>query len=388
VRTDVVLRSLTRDHQEVLLPGANSVQVIAPGYVVYTKGQSLWADTFDLESHRLGGEPVRLPERIGKLLLVSQIGLAQDGTLLYAEPLQVPGERTLVWVDREGGEEPTNFPPAPYTYIALSPSGSRAVFGLDPGELRVGDLVRESVGQPLVTELAVRPVWAPDDEHLVWYDMSNGTLIRQPASGAGLPERGAQFEAAPHCLTRDGDGVIHSKTRPGTGTGRDLFLMPFDGNSDEDEVPLLVERGDQGHAALSSDGKWLAYATYEDNAAEVFVSPVPVDGLGTRVSFGGGTFPRWSGDGSELFFAAPGGKLMVVSVTTTGDVLQFDEPVYVHDGLIPVSGFYDHRPYDVMPDGQRFLVIQEDPDVPAPRAEIRVVVNWIEELRARFEERD
>ncbi len=79
---------------------------------------------------------------------------------------------------------------------------------------------------------------------------------------------------------------------------------------------------------------------------------------------------------------------MVVSVTITGEDVLFGEPTRVHDGLLPATGFFDYRPFDVMPDGQRFLVIQEDPNAPPPRPEIRVVVNWIEELRAKLEDRD
>ncbi len=385
MRSDVVLRSLTSGQQEVLIPGATSVHLLQPGYAVYTKGQSLWADTFDLETHQLGRDPVQLRERIGMQLLAPQVKLAQDGTLLYVEPQEVPRGRTLTWVDREGGEEPTGFPPQPYTFVALSPSGSKAALGI-AGELRVGDLVHKSVSEPLATERASRPVWTQDDEHLVWYDGSNGTLIRQAASGAGLPERGGLFEAAPNCLTGDGDMVLHSRFNG--STGQDLFLTPFHGNAEEDGVPFLVERGNQGHAAFSRDGTWLAYATYNSTGSEVFVSPVPVLGPRTQVSFGGGSFPRWSQDGSELFFATPDRELMVVSVTTTGEAVQFGEPTRIHDELIPGTELYGFRPFDVMPDGQRFLVIQEDPNAPPPRPEIRVVVNWIEELRARLEDRD
>ena len=35
------------------------------------------------------------------------------------------------------------------------------------------------------------------------------------------------------------------------------------------------------------------------------------------VSHGGGTAPRWRGDGRELFYLAPNGKMMAVEVTAT-----------------------------------------------------------------------
>ena len=75
----------------------------------------------------------------------------------------------------------------------------------------------------------------------------------------------------------------------------------------------------------------------------------------------------------------------MVSVTTTPTV-QFGEPVSIYDGMVAFSEL-NARPFDVMPDGQRFLVIQEDPFAPAERPELSLVLNWIEELRARFEDR-
>ncbi len=40
--------------------------------------------------------------------------------------------------------------------------------------------------------------------------------------------------------------------------------------------------------------------------------------------------------------------------------------------------------YGPMPDGQRFLVIKEDPAFLTPRPELHVVVNWIEVLKAKL----
>lgn len=88
-------------------------------------------------------------------------------------------------------------------------------------------------------------------------------------------------------------------------------------------------------------------------------------------------------DGSELFYHQED-KLMSVPITLNPP-LSFGTPGVVYRGIdIDVLG----RAYDVMLDGQRLLVIKEDPLVPDRRLEIRVVVNWIEELHARIEGRD
>ena len=388
VQFEVALRSLTSGHQETLLPGATSARYLAPGFVVYTKGQNLWVDRFDLKTHQLGGRPIQLPDRIASGLVSGSLDLGQDGTLIYAAPKGVAMERALVWVNREGREEATAFPPSNYSHVAISPSGTRAVFGFGVigGELRVGDLDRESLEHPLVSERAQHPVWTSNGEQLVWYDLTGGHLARQSATGAGLAERGGLFETYPLDLL-EGQQVLHFRVVQAE-MGMDLFLTPFDGNPESDAVPLLAEVGDQVYGTFSRDGKWLAYVTVrEGGGPEVFVSPVPVEGPGTQVTSGGGRYPRWNREGDELFFATPAGNLMRVAVTAKAPDLEFGEPVLLYDGLSTTTG-WPNRPFDVTPDGQRCLVIKDDPYAPAERPELRLVVNWIEELKERFEDRD
>ena len=69
-----------------------------------------------------------------------------------------------------------------------------------------------------------------------------------------------------------------------------------------------------------------------------------------RVSTGGGVLPRWRKDGSELFYLAPDMKLMSASLQASGGSISVAKvtPLF---GLKPLGWVYD-----VMPDGQRFLV--------------------------------
>ncbi|MFT5052866.1 MAG: hypothetical protein ACI8QZ_004304, partial [Chlamydiales bacterium] len=220
---DVALRSLSTGAQEILIPGASTVAFLAPDLLVYTIGQDLWADRYDLSSRRLDGNPVRLSERVA-IGVPSYFNLSQEGTLLYRKPVQGT-ERSVVWVDRDGTEHETRFPDLDYAHVAISPSGARAAFGfgvgLAGGEVRVGDLAAESLAPPLVFDHAAQPVWSTDGEHLIWYDLNGGFLTRQSATGGGLPERGGLFEAALHDVL-PGDRVMFSKIG-GQETGIDLF---------------------------------------------------------------------------------------------------------------------------------------------------------------------
>jgi len=66
-----------------------------------------------------------------------------------------------------------------------------------------------------------------------------------------------------------------------------------------------------------------------------------------QISKGGGSNPRWSHDGKEVYFTAGGANIMAVKVATTPAV-QLSDPVKLFTG-------YDGGSYDVAPDG-RFLV--------------------------------
>ena len=57
----------------------------------------------------------------------ANFALAGNGSLVYVggEAGSLGGQRILVWVDREGREEPISLPPDSYAYARLSPDGNR-----------------------------------------------------------------------------------------------------------------------------------------------------------------------------------------------------------------------------------------------------------------------
>ena len=94
--------------------------------------------------------------------------------------------------------------------------------------------------------------------------------------------------------------------------------------------------------------------------------------------------PVWNRNGSELFYAARDGTLMSVTMRLAAGRLEIAEPQALFLLRLGVGGelqFHRH-PYDVSPDGQRFLVIRRAPDTEADGAV--VITNWTAVLgRAR-----
>ena len=135
-------------------------------------------------------------------------------------------------------------------------------------------------------------------------------------------------------------------------------------------TPVLQTAFFESAAALSPDGRWLAYHSDESGRQEVYVRPFLGPGPQSRISREGGAFAVWRGDGREIFFATDDGKLMAVDETMGVTFAAGDPKLLFPTRLRRGPG----REYDVSPDGQRFLVTVAPADEIIPP--ITLVQNW------------
>ena len=135
------------------------------------------------------------------------------------------------------------------------------------------------------------------------------------------------------------------------------------------------------NAEISPDGRWLAYQSNRTGQFEIYVCSFPdVESL-HQLSNAGGTHPAWARDGTELFYLDSAARLTVVSVRSDSR-FEFGNPEVVLERSYYAPVSTSGRPYDVSPDGSRFLMIQESPDADdTVSAEIILVQNWAEELK-------
>jgi hypothetical protein len=146
---------------------------------------------------------------------------------------------------------------------------------------------------------------------------------------------------------------------------------------------------------FSPGGRWVAYGSSPSvgtSALEanrgVFIQPFPPTGDRYQAPKLERDFqPVWSPKGTELFCVptAASGRLAVVSVATKPAVI-FGSPVLLPARVTANRLSVETRAYDMLPDG-RFvgLVSVSEPESsgPAATAQIRVVLNWSEELQQR-----
>ncbi len=136
--------------------------------------------------------------------------------------------------------------------------------------------------------------------------------------------------------------------------------------------------GDVSQATLSPDGRWLAYVSTESGRIEVYVQAFASGGGRSQVSNAGGAEPRWAPDGHALFYAQAD-TLMRVPIEP-GAAFSPGKPEALFGGMTPPvtdSG----QTYAVAPKGERFLVLRPARENAGP-PEVRLVLNWFDELRA------
>jgi eukaryotic-like serine/threonine-protein kinase len=100
----------------------------------------------------------------------------------------------------------------------------------------------------------------------------------------------------------------------------------------------------------------VAYASDESGNWEIYVTSFPGPAGKWQVSRGGGSEPRWRGDGKEIFYIAPSGVLTAVPVNSGGAFSTgTPSPLFQIHGRAPISST-DVFTYDLTRDGKRFLV--------------------------------
>ena len=390
-RVAIAVGSLDSAETSQLISESGPAIYSATGHLLYIRNGTLVAHAFDADRLLLSGEP--LPVSPGVVLTNWPTGtrVSTSATGLLAIQSAPSYDYQLTWFDRSGRKLQTVGPVLDVTtpqFPRISPDGKRVlVQRFDPQsqnqDLWVGDLARGTFDRlttnPAQEQLAF---WSRDGRSVICTTSRNGVggIYRIAASGGAehLLVKGTNF---PSDLTPDSARLLY--LHRGVHTRSDIWTVALSNSGMPAGEPSTLFRSDndEQHPHVSPDGRWVTYMSDVTGVVEVYVRRLRADGTvgdGTRVSSGGGTQPRWSADGRELFYLkAPQGpfraELMAVSVRTGGDTLAFDAAIPLFKvQMLPNQSVA--RDYDVSSDGRRFLVGTATHD-PA-KASVTILLNW------------
>jgi eukaryotic-like serine/threonine-protein kinase len=372
--------SLETGEQKVLIGGGAPLYA-SSGHLVFVRGTTLMAAPFDLGRLEVTGDPVALLEGILRTgASAAQYELSENGTLVYRPGTGTSGGRTLAWVGRDGREEALALEPGTYSNARVSPDG-RHIALYASGDIWIHDVARRTT-----TRLTFDPsedwwpLWTPDGERIVFASSRSGNfdLYWRRADGTGPEERlttGSQHEFPESWGNGGRDLVFMECPTPQTGPC-DVSVLSMSG--ERQAKVLLPTKFNEQTAAVSPDGRWLAYDSNESGQPEIYVRPFPdVEGGRWQVSTGGGMEPLWGPKGDELFYRTTT-SLMVVPVRT-GSTPTFGNAATLFNigRYLNVGG---GRHYDIAPKSDRFMLTAPVTPEGGAAGQIVVVQNWFEEL--------
>jgi len=367
-----------------LIQGGTNPHYAPSGHLVYAQGGSLMAALFDRQRLTIIGTAVPVVEAVSQSPTTgaAQYSFSATGSLVYVSGGIQSAQAKLVWVSRNGAEQPVSAPVHAYIFPRLSPDGRRVAVGITESESQIWlyDLSRDTLTRfTFEGNTNSNPVWTPDGKKIAFNSNKAGPLnpFWQLADGGGGLERltTSLYANVPMSWSPDGQLLAFVEVNPTTGV--DIWVLRM---SDRKAQPFLRTPFNESAPRFSPDGRWLAYISDESGRFEIYVQPYPGPGGKWQISTDGGREPMWNPNGRELFYRS-GDKMMAVDIATQ-PAFTVSKPRMLFDGLYSPSPLTTPN-YDVSPDGQRFLMLKPSEQTQAGLTQINVVLNWFEELKQK-----
>ena len=378
--------SLDTGERKVLVQGATDARFVPTGHLVFVRDNVLMAAAFDSRQAAITGPEVSVLENIerGRTMGIGQYSFSENGVLVYLSGSQTGAESELVWVDHAGKITTVSEHARPAMGHALSPDGLRIAWVLGGGNAGTAEVWLLEIERDMLTRFTFgdgskfMPVWSPDGLWIYFAsDRSGGIaeIYRRKADGTGNAERLTTSDNTqlPWSISPDGRTLVF--TGDPDHTGREIMLVHLD--QERAVEPFLTTPFSENDPAISPDGAFIAYSSDETGTDEVYVREFPSGMRRVKISPGLAFLPKWSPDGTELFYINGERHFFSVAIDVKDGVLSPGSPKL----LFELPSNLDSDVYDVAPDGERFLFSRTQDSEAGERRGPIVVVNWFDELR-------
>lgn len=343
---------------------------VASGHLVYGDSDTLLAVPFDLDTLQITGRPFAVLEGLQVLFgggAGASVQVSPTGNLAYLGA--VSPQQTLVWADRDGQITPLTLERGKFHWPQLSRDGTKlAVSDFRGYAMSIHNLAR---GGRIDIENGIYAVWGPGDEEIFFTSTRTGVpqAFRQRSDASSGAEQILErpFNNIVNSISPNGRYLLYYEQHP--ETSRDIWVLDLEDKGEPE--PLLVAPANERSAKFSPDGKWYAFTSNRSGRDEVYLRQFEPRGETDHlVSTNGGREATWGPDGREIFYRA-GRALLAVSVQLEPTVeVGRPEVLFEGDWALDPGGL--NQMYDVSPDGQRFLMIQNEDNLGL----INIVVNW------------
>jgi len=387
---DIGVLSLDTGKKRILIRGGTSPRYAPSGHLIYARAGTLLAVAFDPEKLEVTGQP--FPAANGVFMSantgMAAFSVSAAGDLAYAAGPEERGTRLPVWVDKNGHESALPVKPQSYLHPRISPDGRQLAIEVEGAshDIFTYDFARGGEPTKMSFDGASHwPSWTPDARRLTFRSWKTGTMTMwwMPADRSSEPERLTNVGSmqSPESWSPDGKTLAFTQMND-PQSGSDIYTLSLDG--DKKPHALLQTKFSEGSPKFSPNGAWLAYSTNESGQPEVWAMAYPA-GERIHISTNGGTDPLWRRDGRQLYYRL-GDQMMVVDISY-GPSLEAAKPRLLWRGNYLAGAGSScgmagptSANYDVTPDGERFLMI-EDASSTAESEHLRVVSNWSAELK-------
>jgi Tol biopolymer transport system component len=367
------------DHTLIKTVALNDIGVIgvsAPNHLLVVENRALIAQAIDLQARALTGEAVRVAEGVEQRPPSSAFSASLTGALAYSA-----GSFTftdLTWAAHHRLPPDVAVPHVSAPEFAIAPGDARVAIARDdttPSSIWIHELSRKTSEPATFDNFACCPIWSPDGRQIAFASAREGppSVYVMTVGTRGQDQRltpPGQI-SFPLDWSRDGRFLVY-RVDDAKNRG-DIWLIPMSGA--RTPTPIVHTPSNESEAAISPDGRWMAYTSDESGRPAIYVVRFPDGDDRTTISNAGFT-PKWAPDGRTLYYKQQGG-IMSVAITTGERLGAATAKVAVQDkanqGEIGgLRGYPYARGYDVAPDGRLLLnVIVERQSLP-----LTVVTDW------------
>ena len=295
------------------------------GHIIYAQAGSLMALPFSLEHLEVTGTPY---EVLDGVVTTDSFGTAHYAFSPTGDMVYLPGgpsvrDTELVWVSPQDSEERVvPLPRGSYVDARIGPDGERLLIRISGGNENLA-LYEPRSG---LTSLAAdwdqeTPIWHPDGERVTYRhtqgDQRSIRTRRLDGEGAVEEHVSGNTQMSPASWHPEGNILAYSQSAPDGAIDSLLFYV------DEKRSEALPGVSSTAFGAqFSPDGHWIAYSARDGGGdAQVYVRAFPGPGERVQISTAGGGPPRWSPDGTVLYYRTDG-QLKAVPLSTSGGLLQ------------------------------------------------------------------